>query len=569
MAMGSETSGIPSLANRHSKFNWLSNRLLPILLVCIVLGFGFWLQTMNLHWGLPDTHSYLNRKMDSLHPDELVLVQEADELRQNGIFHIKVLRYPPLHAQLTAALENFSGVLSLPGRFLLARGVSIAASIGSILLLYFLGMRWNRRTALMACAFLSVSMVAVREAHWANPEPLSAFWILLACVLLFYIKEDSGPYPFMLMGSAIAFGVASKYFAVFFIHLPILAAFLVAPDAARNLSGWKRNWQSLRCIAGRVLLAYLSFGVVIFFTLAIYILGDPAAFFQAYQAHAPWAANNGLYGIFPKPVSIPTYIAGVLPIALGMPLFLSSMAGIVLSVFMRKRANLVLIACILPLWIFLECIHYHPLRFCLSLIPVLCLLAASFFDIAMSHRLRVVSVIARVGMVVVLLYSGIISYRFIGATSPQNDTRLLSTEWLEAHHAKMERVAMLGVDSQNNAFGFIQFLGVDRTVGNAYPLLSNAPEYIVVLENIGHILRQNWKLTQAGYHYSKEDWYPIAGPSAETIKLYHDLATEKGYRRVKAFSAASNLSNLGFNYEALKYDLAITNMDISIYQRMP
>jgi 4-amino-4-deoxy-L-arabinose transferase-like glycosyltransferase len=567
--MGSQTSGMPSSTIIRDKYNRLSIRLLHIFLVCIVLGFGLWLQTMNIHWGLPDTHSYLNRKMDPLHPDELVLVQEADDLRQNGIFKVKTLRYPPLHAQLTAALETLSGVLSLPKRFLLARGISIAASFGSLLLLYFLGMRWNRRTALMACAFLSVSMVAVREAHWANPEPLSAFWILFACVLLFYIREDSGPWPFVLMGAAIALGIASKYFAVLFIHLPVLAAVLVVPDAVTRLSGWKRVWRSLRCIARRVLLSYATFGVVIFFTLAVYVLGSPAAFLQAYRDHAPWAAKNGLYGIFPTPVSIPTYIAGVLPIALGMPLYLSSMAGIILSVFMRKRANLVLIACILPLWIFLECIHYHPLRFCLSLIPVLCLLAANFFDVAMSHRLRLVSAIAKVGVFAVVLYSGIISYSFISATSPRNDTRLLATQWLEAQHATMEQVAMLGVDLKNNSIGLIQFLGVDRTGGNAYPILSNAPEYIVVLENIGHIMRQNWKLTQAGYHYSKNDWYPMTGPSTETIKLYQDLASEKGYRRAKGFSTAPTLRKLGFNYEALKYDLAITNMDISIYQRMP
>lgn len=464
-------------------------------------------------------------------------------------------------------LGEVSGAIDAPKRYLLARGISVAASLGSLLLIYFLGMRWNHRTALMAFAFLSASMVAVREAHWANPEPLSAFWILLACLILFYLEKHNSALLFMLLGASIALGVASKYFAAFFLHLPILAALITDPQFGNSNAGWRRYWENLRRNSGKVILSYVSFGLVVFLTLGVYIVRDTSVFLQAYEAHAPWAAHNGLYGIFPKPVSVPAYIAAVLPISLGVPLFISSIIGIIFSVFARKKASLVLIACILPLWIFLECIQYHPLRFCLSLTPVLCLFAAIFFDLAMSHRSQLLSSLAGVVMLATLIYSGMVSYGFISGLNPRNDTRLLATEWLETHGARMEQVALLGGNTQANSLGFIKYEGMDRVSGSAYPFFPVPPEYIVVLKNVGHILSQHRRLTQAGYRYSKDDWYPMVDPSAQTFSLFYDLSKENGYRLVKEFDASPHFGRMRFYYEPLKFDLALTNLDISIYQR--
>ena len=171
-------------------------------------------------------------------------------------------------------------------------------------------------------------------------------------------------------------------------------------------------------------------------------------------------------------------------------------------------------------------------------------------------------------MLITLLYSAIFSYGFINAMSPQNDTRMLATAWLEKHKARMEQVALLGVDTQTNSLGFIKYQGMDRLSGSPYPVPSSPPEYIVVLENVGHILRQHQRLAQTGYHYSTEDWYPMVGPSPETLQLFHDLSAENGYRRIGEFSGAAHFGSIRFNYEALKFDLALTNLDVSIYQRL-
>jgi hypothetical protein len=562
-----EASGKASSQINRKNIEWFDRHSLHVGVLLLVIIAGFWLRTMNIRWGIPDTHPYLGRTMDALHPDESVLVQQATELQEKGIFHITSLRYPPVHAQLTAILGKLSGTQNNAMRFLLARGISVAAGLASLLLIYLLGLRWNRRTALIAVAFLSVSMVAVREAHWANPEPLSAFWVLLACLILFYLEKNSSPLLFIMLGASLALGVASKYFAALLLHLPILAAFIAMQEKDSGRAGWRSVWQRLWLYAGRITLSYISFGVVIFFTLGIYVIKDPGILVQAYQSHAPWAAHNGLYGIFPKPVSVPTYIGSILPIALGIPLFAAAIIGILLSIFRRQRAGLVMIGCMLPFWLFLESIQYHPLRFCLSLAPVFCLMAAIAFDFGMSRRSRLISGLVGAVLIASVIYSGICGYSFINAMTPKNDTRLLSANWLEAHEADKARIALLGVDMKSNSMGFVKYDGLDRVSGEAYPNLSDIPEFVVVLENVGHIFRQREKLTRSGYQYSAEDWYPMVSPSAEALSFFSGLADESEYRRVQEFSANPHWGRMKFNCKALKFDLALTNLDITIYQR--
>ena len=155
---------------------------LAVLVGILVLGFS--LRALNITWGIPEMHPYLGRHMEGLHPDEGIMISQIQGVLEGGLFEIGTLYYPPVQALLAvpvAWLTNWSGT---PQLYLIARSISIAAGLASILALYFLAKKWNHRMALIASAFLSVSMAAARESHWANPESLSALWILLAIVVL-------------------------------------------------------------------------------------------------------------------------------------------------------------------------------------------------------------------------------------------------------------------------------------------------------------------------------------------------------------------------------------------------
>jgi hypothetical protein len=538
-----------------------------LLLLLPILTIGFWLRTKEITWGLPELHPYLNRSMDALHPDESVLVQEATDLENKGLFHIETLRYPPLHAQLTALAEKWllrSG--QLWQRFLVARGVSIAASMGSIILLFFIGLRWNWSVAVMSCAFFSFSMVAVRESHWANPESLSAFWVLAAFLLFIRIEASQRKSLYILMGVTLALGIASKYFAALFVHLPILAVFLNS-QTDPIVSHSSRRSRNFQAALRKLIPTYAFFALTVLLLLGIYVVRNPQMFVQAYRTHSLWAAHNGLYGIFPKPVSVPTYIASILPISLSPPVYLLAAAGMILSLCKRRRLEMLLIAAILPFWIFLELLRYHPLRFSLSLAPLLCLFAALFFNFVFRQGSRLVSALGIAVLSAVLIYAGVYSLAFINALGPKEDARRLAADWLADHVTGHPQVALLGVDMQSNSLGFIQYDGMDRLSGTGYDLAREAPEYVVIPKHVAHIFDQYDKLNASGYRYSAQDWAPMNAPADTSLSFYRDLKTKNTYRQVSEFNGEPRLGPVIFYSDPLKFDLALTNLEVCIYRK--
>jgi hypothetical protein len=556
------------MAQNSDWWSWNSTggRILCILSLLAVLAAGFWLRSKEITWGLPEIHSYLGRSMDALHPDESVLVQEATDLRDKGIFHVETLRYPPLQAQLAALAERwFLGSGSLWQRFLVARGVSIAASIGSIVLLFFIGLRWSPRVALIACALFSLSMVAVRESHWANPEPLSAFWVLAA--LLFFIRTEASPSraSYGLMGIALALGIASKYFAALFLHLPLLSLFISHPTEPCMPGTGSRN-STLRTALQQVISAYAAFTFALLLLLGIYIVRNPNMLVEAYQSHSIWAGHNGLYGIFPEGVSVPTYTATILPIALAPPVYWLALAGMVVSIIHRKRREILIISAILPFWVFLELLRYHPLRFSLSLAPVLCLFAAIFFDLVFRQGSKLVSIVGITVLSAVLVYSGIYCFAFINVLEPNEDTRLLASNWIDLHAPDHHRVALLGVDIQSNSFGFINYDGMDRLSGKAYDFASGAPEFVVIPKHVAFIFDQYERLTAAGHKYAPPDWAPMNAPTGRSLSFYRDVKADNTYREVVEFDDVPHFGPLLFYSDPLKFDLALTNLEMSIFR---
>src|SRR5262249_1697038 len=153
--------------------------------------------------------------------------------------------------------------------------------------------------------------------------------------------------------------------------------------------------------------------------------------------------GKGLFGIFPEPVKAPLYIRDVLPITLGAPLYVFSLAGILLSIVTRHKRNLILLLAILPFWIFLERLRYHPLRFSLTMMPALCLMAAYFFDTLLRSRLKIITVSSRIALAAVLIYSTLYSYAFIQVLNVKNDIRYSVDRWIDAHVRDKSQIAML------------------------------------------------------------------------------------------------------------------------------
>src|SRR5215813_4847035 len=167
-------------SSRNSKSRYIS-----YVSLVVVVSLGLYCRATNLSWGIPDLHYF----MASLYPDEPNLVQQIRGMLANPLDNAP-FTYPPLQAQIGMALAWVLDMTTTSSLYLLARWISVAASVATIVTTYFIGRYWSDRIAIIASAFLAVTMTSVREAHWANPESLAALLITLALFVMYRICTE-------------------------------------------------------------------------------------------------------------------------------------------------------------------------------------------------------------------------------------------------------------------------------------------------------------------------------------------------------------------------------------------
>src|SRR5262249_41836937 len=200
-------------SSRNSKSRYISYVSLGVVVLL-----GLYCRATNLSWGIPELHHF----MGSLYPDEPNLVQQIRAMLANPLDNAP-FTYPPLQAQIGMALAWALGMTTTSSLYLVARWISVVASAATIVTTYFIGRFWSDRIAIIASAFLALTMTSVREAHWANPESLAAFLITLALLLMYRKYGEVSTARVLVMSVVLALAICAKYHGVFFLHLPVIA----------------------------------------------------------------------------------------------------------------------------------------------------------------------------------------------------------------------------------------------------------------------------------------------------------------------------------------------------------
>jgi len=182
--------------------------LAVILLVAAVL------RVLGSRWGLPMR----------LHPDEWAVVDGViDMARRNSFEPSWMLR--PDHVEMKIDYLAFAGYAQLfrgvsieaafaadPAPFfLIARLVTAAFGVGTVLLAYLIGRLSSPFVGLVAAALFALFPAFVRHAHYATPDvPLTFALMLLVYALMRYLASTS--WASLLVASfAVALAIAIKY----------------------------------------------------------------------------------------------------------------------------------------------------------------------------------------------------------------------------------------------------------------------------------------------------------------------------------------------------------------------
>ena len=309
----------------------------------------------------------------SLGVDEPEIMNRAVGMMKSGDFNPRFYDYPALYiyVQLAVACVRFLlGAMSgewyaladaHPESFYLwGRAVTALLGTATVALVYFIGVRWGTRYALVAALLMAVTPLHVRESHYVLTDVPATFFVTLAFLLSLRAHEQPRAMKFLWAGVAAGLAAATKYTGAVAMVLPLIAAWMT------------HEVRPSRLVA---MLAAIAGAAVAFVVAAPYTVLDLPGFLNGYAVLMKSYAGRHP----PDPPSL-TYLKHLLGAFwwLGMIAILGgTIFGIVRAINGPARARWTL-AVAFPL-VFYWFISRQAMvfgRYLLPLLPFLCILAA-------------------------------------------------------------------------------------------------------------------------------------------------------------------------------------------------
>lgn len=305
--------------------------------------------------------------------DEPEIMNRAVGMMRSGDFNPRFYDYPGLYiyVQLAVACVRFLvGAMSgewygldqaRPEHFYLwGRAVTAALGTATVALVYFIGLRWGTRYALVAAGLMAVMPMHVRESHYVLTDVPVTFFVTLAFLLSLRAHEQPRALAFLWAGVAAGLAAATKYPGGLALLLPLISVWMTHGARPSRLAG------AVAAVVG---------AAVAFLAGAPYTLLDLPGFLNGY-AHL----MKSYAGAYPPEAPAITYFKHLL-IALWWPGLLAVVGGVIFGVVRavngpgRVRWTLAVVFPLVYFWfISRQALAFG--RYLLPLVPFLCVLAA-------------------------------------------------------------------------------------------------------------------------------------------------------------------------------------------------
>ncbi|PKB80764.1 MAG: hypothetical protein BZY88_07915 [SAR202 cluster bacterium Io17-Chloro-G9] len=284
---------------------------------------------------------------------------------------------------LRFVVERFTDIGALDMRYV-GRPLSALADVGSVFMLFLLGRRmYGMGVGLLAAALTAVAVIHIQNSHFYRPETFSAFFTLASLWAMLRMVERKRLRDSALLGLLLGLALAPKV-NVLPLVIPMALAY-----GYRVLDSVEGRWgeispQVVQCVLIHALLT-AGITVTVFFVTAPYALLDFGEFVGDLATQANMAQNAGLWPFTVQYIDTPAFLYQFQQTAiwgLGMPLGALAWAAIPFTVVLAlkwpetRRADLLLLAWVVPGLLILESFEVRFQRYLFPLMPLMILMAA-------------------------------------------------------------------------------------------------------------------------------------------------------------------------------------------------
>ncbi|MGB8953153.1 MAG: glycosyltransferase family 39 protein [Candidatus Aminicenantales bacterium] len=423
-----------------------------VLWILILAAF---IRVWGINWSLPFT----------FHVDENWFAQKAVNIYKGDLnphfFHV-----PTLHMYMLAGIlrgyylaGKFFGKFHSPAEFMenlahdqtvfytLGRLLSALLSLGTILLVYLIGMKmYNRRAGALAALFLIFSPEYNKVSHDMVPDGPMLFFFMLAFYFVWQVYKSGKTKYYILAGLVAGLGSAVKYGGqMIFIPLFLAHVFYILEKGLPKKD---------------IFLSPKLVGSAFFFILG-FLAGCPYAVldFRIFWRDFRWQSEH-LYklGHFGSSSAQPAWLFYILygfRENIGLIFQFFALGGLVYGFVRRRKREMILFSLPLVLFFIIGTWKTRATRYFLPLAPFFILIASSFLDRTLSYislwvkrwsgknsfRLKGETLLASAAVLLVILPQAFQVARF-DYTLTQPDTRTIAKDWIHHYIPARTKIAL-------------------------------------------------------------------------------------------------------------------------------
>ena len=184
-------------------------------------------------WALPHGVPF------SVQVDEPEVMLRAVRMMKTGDLNPHFFDYPTLYMYLQAVVATarflagamrgeWASLAQAPAEAFYVWGRALTAIMGTatVWILYRVGMRWDRRTALLAAVMFAVMPLHVRESHFVLTDVPVTFFVMLALLLSLRAHERGTAAAFAVAGMAAGLAAGTKYNGAVAVLIPLVCCMM-------------------------------------------------------------------------------------------------------------------------------------------------------------------------------------------------------------------------------------------------------------------------------------------------------------------------------------------------------